>query len=230
MFLCRLSPAYKTHLTCCCQKDYHWTLRAAAVFHLAGDKRPHLMFLITSWWFSGFIQSDLCFLCFLCSEEKNGGTIKVADYIDAAKRGWTAPSGCRSSELHFTLLWLLCTDCWCIMQQSAVLNTNKTLFWFWLVQLVLASAPRTLINWCVFPSSLQRPDRQFSAESIPLSGPGLHLSPAAGAWISPTETVQGEEHHRILARTLTRPTPGLQTSDGPVRSLTAHSLLQLRLR
>lgn len=46
--------------------------------------------------------------------------------------------------------------------------------------------------FCVVSSSLQRSFCQTSAESVSLSGPGLHLSPAAGTWILRRQTVQGE--------------------------------------
>lgn len=38
-------------------------------------------------------------LCALCPDEKKGGSIRVSDYTDAAKKGETAPSAGRYSEL-----------------------------------------------------------------------------------------------------------------------------------
>lgn len=45
---------------------------------------------------------------------------------------------------------------------------------------------------CFSPCRVQRRVRRSSAEPLPLSGPGLHLSPAAGARLPSTQAIQGE--------------------------------------
>lgn len=55
-----------------------------------------------------------------------------------------------------------------------------------------SSLPVFLPVFSVAWSSLRRSFRQSSAESVPLSGPGLHLSPAAGTRVLHRQRVQGE--------------------------------------
>lgn len=59
-------------------------------------------------------QHILFHLCDLFSEEGAQGTIKVTDYIDAAKRGETAPSGCQylNCTLFSQEIAQLINQCW----------------------------------------------------------------------------------------------------------------------